>query len=125
MPTSIIRDNHPVKRGRRIHPDRRPLSSELSRYNHDALVPLEQAPPAPHDREDQPIGDTIGPIHLFLDDHTKAPLCPPASYLRNYPIRRAPPDRPAARNAAFLLSVVEGSGQGGVVFCDLPHGSGR
>ena len=32
MPTSIIRDNHPVKRGRRIHPDRRPLSSELSRY---------------------------------------------------------------------------------------------
>jgi DNA invertase Pin-like site-specific DNA recombinase len=25
-----------------------------------------------------------------------------------------------ARNAAFLLSVVEGSGQGGVVFCDLP-----
>lgn len=33
MPTSIIRDNHPVKRGRRIHPDRRPLSSELSRYS--------------------------------------------------------------------------------------------
>jgi hypothetical protein len=32
LPTSIIRDNHPVKRGRRIHPDRRPLSSELSRY---------------------------------------------------------------------------------------------
>jgi len=26
-----------------------------------------------------------------------------------------------ARNAAFLLSVVEGSGQGGVVFCDLPQ----
>lgn len=25
-----------------------------------------------------------------------------------------------ARNARFLLSVVEGSGQGGVVFCDLP-----
>jgi len=32
LPTSIIRDNHPVKRGRRIHPDRRPLSSELSRH---------------------------------------------------------------------------------------------
>lgn len=26
-----------------------------------------------------------------------------------------------ARNAAFLLNVVEGSGQGGVVFCDLPQ----
>jgi DNA invertase Pin-like site-specific DNA recombinase len=26
-----------------------------------------------------------------------------------------------ARNAAFLLSVVEGSGAGGVVFCDLPQ----
>jgi DNA invertase Pin-like site-specific DNA recombinase len=26
-----------------------------------------------------------------------------------------------ARNAAFLLSVVEGSGQGGVMFCDLPQ----
>jgi DNA invertase Pin-like site-specific DNA recombinase len=26
-----------------------------------------------------------------------------------------------ARNAAFLLSVVEGSGEGGVVFCDLPQ----
>jgi DNA invertase Pin-like site-specific DNA recombinase len=26
-----------------------------------------------------------------------------------------------ARNAAFLLSVVEGSGQGAVVFCDLPQ----
>jgi hypothetical protein len=37
--------------------------------HHDALVPLEQAPPAPHDREDQPIGDTIDPIHLFLDRH--------------------------------------------------------
>ncbi|MGN6159219.1 MAG: hypothetical protein ACTHNL_14060, partial [Devosia sp.] len=33
LPTSIIRDNHPVKRGHRIHPDRRSLSSELSRYN--------------------------------------------------------------------------------------------
>ena len=33
LPTSIIRDNHPVKRGRRIHPDRRSLSSELSRYS--------------------------------------------------------------------------------------------
>jgi hypothetical protein len=32
LPTSIIRDNHPVKRGRRIHLDRRSLSSELSRY---------------------------------------------------------------------------------------------
>jgi hypothetical protein len=32
LPTSIIRDNHPVKRGHRIHPDRRSLSSELSRY---------------------------------------------------------------------------------------------
>lgn len=26
-----------------------------------------------------------------------------------------------ARNASFLLSVVEGSGDNGVVFCDLPH----
>jgi DNA invertase Pin-like site-specific DNA recombinase len=26
-----------------------------------------------------------------------------------------------ARNARFLLSIVEGSGMGGVVFCDLPH----
>jgi hypothetical protein len=28
------RDNHPDKRGRRVHPDRRSLSSELSRYTH-------------------------------------------------------------------------------------------
>ena len=26
-----------------------------------------------------------------------------------------------ARNARFLLSAVEGSGEGGVIFCDLPH----
>jgi len=30
-----------------------------------------------------------------------------------------------ARNARFLLSVVEGSGEAGVVFCDLPTGAGR
>lgn len=33
-----------------------------------------------------------------------------------------------ARNARFLLSVVEGSGDGGVIFCDLPQvpgGPGR
>jgi hypothetical protein len=35
--------------------------------HHDALVPLEQAPAAPHDWIGQPIGDTVGPIHLFLD----------------------------------------------------------
>jgi len=53
LPTSIIRDNHPVKRGRRIHPDRRPLSSELSRYRErswtDYLAAFAQLklPPSP------------------------------------------------------------------------------
>jgi len=36
----------------------------------DKLVQLEQAPQTLNDRVGQPIGDTIGPIHLFLDGHT-------------------------------------------------------